>query len=383
MKNLLFLIIVIPILIPFISGCSNEPGKVGVGLVSPSDTLSVTTLELNSYADSSFVYRYSGTPHIFVGKYSASGTAIESNGLLQFSGLTNVPDSALIDSAYITLHLNYAYPDTIGDIRFGIYEMIKGWNQSTFTWDSLADSYDPTAKYAFQNSFTGLRSINIPIDSLVHKWVKNKTNSPNGILLKPALDGSNVIVGTRINSFVDTISSLTVAYRIPGDDSIKHFSTNAVQSTFVSNGNLIQEETKILVQGSIGQRGRLLFDLSMLPKRISITRAIIQLTTDTTYPLANIHTHDSLIVHLIRKSVYPYDSTALGTLCVPSIKDGQKIYTADIKSIVQTWLVREPNNGLLIRPYSENYSFDQFAIFNNKSEWKLQPKLFIIYTILP
>jgi hypothetical protein len=382
MKNFLNIIVYISILLTLLSGCSEDPGILGAGQIATTDMLSVATLNVNSVADTTFVYRYSGTPHMFVGRYSSAGTDIEADGLLQFSGLTSIPDTAIIDSAYVTVYLNYSYTDTIGDVRFGIYEMNVGWNQSTFSWDSLNNSYNPTVKYIFQQSFTGLNNINLPVDSLIEKWVKNKDDKPNGILLKPGLDGSDIIIGTRINSSADQVAKLTVAFHVKGD-TIKHFSTYAHQSTFVSNGTFPSHDTTISIQGGVGCRGKLQFDLSSLPKRISITKAILQLTGDTTDELSKFHSHDSLLVHLIRKSVYPYDSTALGTLCTPSIKDGQKIYTADIRAMVQIWLVREPNYGILIRPYSESYSFDHFSIFNNKTVSNLRPKLSIIYSILP
>lgn len=382
MKHIHNIVILALILIGIFYGCSDDPGIFGSGLISPTDTLSVATVELFSTADTSFLYRFSGTSHLMVGKYLNGTTNIEACGLTQFSGISTVPDSAIIDTAYITLHLNYSVPDTIGNVRFGVYEMNVGWNQTTFLWDSLKDSYNPTVKYDFQQSFTGLKDINILIDSLAEKWVRNKIDKPNGILLEPGIDGSNIIIGSRLLTLADQSPKLTIAYHITGD-TIKHFSTNAVQTTFVSNGTFPIVDTTILIQGGIGHRGKMQFDLSSLPQRISITRAILELSSDTTDQISKTLTHDSLLVHLIRKSYYPFDSTALGTLCVPTIKNGQKVYRADIKAIVQTWLVREPNNGLLIRPYAENYSLDHFALFNNKAASHLKPKLSIIYTKLP
>ncbi|MBI5022468.1 MAG: DNRLRE domain-containing protein [Ignavibacteriales bacterium] len=382
MKYINYIFILAIIIAGILPGCSDDPGILGTGMISPYDTLSVATTELFSTADTSFLYRFSGTSHIMVGKYSTGGSNIESRGLMQFSEITSVPDSAIIDTAYVTLNLNYSVPDTIGNIRFGIYEMNVNWDQSTFLWDSLDGSYNPTVKYDFQQSFTGLKNINIPIDSLAEKWVRNKIDKPNGILLVPGLDGSDIIIGSRFLTLADKSPKLTIAYHITGD-TIKHFIKNAVQTTFVSNAAIPIVDTTILVQSGIGYRGKIQFNLNSLPKHISITRAILELSSDTSDPLSISRTHDSLLVHLIRKNYYPFDSTALGTLCSPVIKNGYKIYRADIKTIVQSWLVREPNHGLLIRPYSENYSFDHFSIFNNKAASQLKPKLSIIYTKLP
>jgi hypothetical protein len=382
MKHIHNIVIFALILIGIFFGCSDDPGIFGSGLISPTDTLSVATVELFSTADTSFLYRFSGTSHLMVGKYLNGTTNIEACALLQFSGMTSIPDSAIVDTAYVTLYLNYSVPDTIGNIRFGVHQMNVSWSQNTFLWDSLDGSYNLTNETEYQEALIGMKNINVPVEPFVERWIKDSVDKPNGILLKPDLNWSNIVIGSRLLTLSDQYPLLTIAYHV-GTDTIKHFSRYAAQTTFVSNGSFPSVDTTILVQSGIGYRGKIQFDLNSLPKRISITRAILELSSDTTDQLSNSRTHDSLLVHLIRKSYYPFDSTALGTLCVPTIKNGQKVYRADIKAIVQSWLVREPNHGLLIRPYSENYSFDHFSLFNNKATTHLKPKLSIIYTKLP
>lgn len=384
MKNIQTLSLYFLFAAALFQGCGDDPGILGSGQISPLDTLSLYSTRVDPTSDTSFIYRFSGFSHLMAGRYLNEGKTIEAAGLLQFSGLTSIPDSAEIDTAYISIQINYAAPDSVGELLLGLYEMSRSWSQSSFTWDSLESSYDPSIKYQHQETFNGLKKIEIRIDSLAKKWVENSTDRPDGLLLKPGLTGNTLIAGSVLGITPYDYPILTVAYHV-GLDTIKHFSTYAAQiayvSSYVPENAFPATDTTIMVQGGISSRGRVQFDLSSLPRGIGITRAILELTPDTTRQGALRHLKDSLLIHLLRKDYYPFDSTALGTICSPAYSDGRKVYRADIKSIVQSWLVREPNHGLLIRPYSESYSFDYFAIFNSRAEFK--PKLSIIYTKLP
>jgi hypothetical protein len=137
----------------------------------------------------------------------------------------------------------------------------------------------------------------------------------------------------------------------------------------------------MFAQAGVSYRARVLFDSLTIPTNASITQAIIEFPVDGSLSLTNVHTRDSLIVHLLRKNTFPFDSLALGTLCVPALNGSQKIYRATITPLVQQWVTREPNYGLVIRAFGEFFNLDRFALYGSSGPAGLQPKLIITYTV--
>jgi hypothetical protein len=367
------------------AGCSNDPDvaarNLGLGLVSPEDLLKVDSLSITANADTNFLSHVNTSSSVLFGKCRD----IQVRALMQFTGFSSIPASATVDSAVVTIKRNYSYLDSSGQLAFAVHELLSGWNDLTFTWDSsLAPGvYNSTPETSVLGPITADdTTISFRIDQLVRRWVQSSTNSPNGIILLPDLNNADLITGAVAVSGLDNRPLLVVSYR-DSLDSVRTLSVNSFQSEFVGAAAFTPLPGSLLLQAGLSERALLRFDSISIPPRVSITQALLQLSTDGTQDLLNSYSRDSILVYLSRKNVPPYDSLVLGTFCNPVTAAGEKIYQADIRTIVQLWVTREPNNGLVIRPYAEVSSFDRFVIYGASARAGLKPRLIIKYSILP
>ncbi|MBI4810173.1 MAG: hypothetical protein HY800_01760, partial [Ignavibacteriales bacterium] len=146
MKYIRILSLLIVGILVAIIGCSDDPSLLGIGLISPQDTIGLQQIEIKADSTRTVISRISGSLSTLVGKYHdpTTSTTTAVKALLQFEGFTNIPDSAIIDTAYITINLNYRFKEMNGFIRFYVHEMDSSWSESTYKWDSLTStSYNP------------------------------------------------------------------------------------------------------------------------------------------------------------------------------------------------------------------------------------------------
>lgn len=361
-------------------GCSDDPGDIGKGLISPNDLLNIDSLTVYAAADTTFLNRVFGTGTTLIGKYQET----EARAAIQFVGFTSISSTAIIDSAVLTLITNYQFKDANGTIGFTVHEMTKSWSQDSLTWDSTLSTslYDPNPVAAFLKNLTSSdTAINIHVDSLVRKYVLAGTNAPNGIILLPNLISSTIVAGSKNITGVETRPKLKIYYRNTAPDTTLTLTLLSSQRTFVANAPHPFSPGTMFTQAGVAYRARIQFDSLAIPKKASITEAIIEFSIDGPQSITNQHTRDSLIVHLLRKNTYPFDSLALGTLCIPALNGAQKVYRATITPLVQQWVTREPNYGLVVRAYGEFFNLDRFALFGASAPAGLRPKLIITYTV--
>jgi hypothetical protein len=110
---------------------------------------------------------------------------------------------------------------------------------------------------------------------------------------------------------------------------------------------------------------------------------LLEFYVDEGTSMLNTYIIDSLYAHIVLADSVPYDSLALGTLCTRVTTGIQRTYQADIKNIVQQWVVNKNNYGVIIRPYGEYSGFDRFAVYGALAPESLRPKLTITYSVLP
>lgn len=363
-------------------GCSEDPNNVGSSLVAPQDTLRLGSIVIPASFDSTFLTRVSGTGSVLTG--IAHG--IQAWSLVQFTGFSRIPPSSLIDSAVLTIPLNYRFLDSSGILGFFVHQMQRPWSQSTFQWDSLsiAGAYAPSADtsvlFRIAPSDT---AIILRIDGLVNKWVKDTLNSPNGIVLIPDSIQTSMIGGERATAGVVTQPLLTVSYR-DSVDTVHTYSTRSTQAMFVANGAVGSSSSRFAVQAGIGYRGVLRFDSLAIPRNASITQATLELAVLSDSSFFNGFTRDTITASLLRISSYPYDSLVLSTVCSPGFVGNQKVYLGDLRTMVQLWITsKEPNDGIVLRPLGEYTTFDRFSFAGVQAAAALRPKLTITYTLLP
>ncbi|KAF0140040.1 MAG: hypothetical protein FD122_2801 [Stygiobacter sp.] len=141
-------------------------------------------------------------------------------------------------------------------------------------------------------------------------------------------------------------------------------------------------ENHIYLQGSIGVRSVLSFDISKLPKNIILNKATLELTVDDNPAQTSDGTpaSDSITVQTLKDSVAK--ELTSDSLYFAYLKRTGNIYSGDIAWMVQKWIKGDANQGIILALPDENYSASRIAIFNSKvTDKALRPRLKLIYTI--
>ena len=361
-----------------VTSCSDDPSELGKGLTSPNDGLKIDSAVVFANRDTSFLYEVVGTGNSLVG-YSQG---VEVRTLMQFTGFTAIPSTVTVDSAIVTFPVDFKFLDSTGTIGFEVHEMLNAWSQSTFKWDSVsvAGEYNATPSSTFLGNVVPSDStIQFHIDQLVAKWIQAGTDAPDGMMLIPSSISSSLIIGSLSNALIETRPHVVVYYR-NGADTDRTSTFYTTQRTFAANSPQPVMAGRLFAQAGIAFRTRVQFDSLILPPKASINRAILTVSFDGLNSEVNHYTRDSLLISQERKNVYPFDSLAYTTICAPTTIGAQKIYQANVTQLVQAWISREPNYGILLRTFDENSDVERFALYGSLSPQALKPKLVVTFT---
>jgi hypothetical protein len=384
MKKFFLTFTLAALLLRLLSGCSDDPNAVGLNMLPPKDVLKIDSAETRATSDTTFLYRTSGSStRLLLGSYQN----LRARMLLQFAGFSAIPVNAIIDSATLNFNISYRFKaSTRNFLAFEVHKMLRGWSEQTFTWDSsdVPGTYRSTSDTIFENFITIQDTIvSLRIDNLVHEWIQSGNNSPEGVIFIPDTISTNIVLGIS-NDAVSTVPTLTVAYHSPSDTTLT-LKLSPLQSTSVGNGNPPVSSTMRYIQAGVAYRALLRFDslVSVVPSKVSVLQATLEIATDTVSSIFNDVSHDSILVYLLKDNTPPYTNEVLGTLCIPAYNGVQKIFRSDIRNMVQQWVTQGPNYGIAIRTFNEFTSLDRVALYNSKAAPSLKPKLKIVYTILP
>ena len=360
--------------------CSDDPGLIGKGLVPPEDALRIDSVQFEATSDTTYLRRISGNSAILLLGRDAH---FEARTLFRLSGISSIPSGVTVDSASLVLPLQYFSKTTSEFLSFEIHEMLQAWNPGTFTWDSLNSGSFSDSIAGSVSQFVGFQDslLIVRLDKLVQKWYLAGGNPQYGIILNPA-STSNIVIG--VQNFVNTSLQprLNISYHDTTDSTITGGFTPP-QSTFVANGDAHPPVDQVYVEGGVAYRALVRFDSLRLGRDVSITSATLEVVGDAGSSLLNKYSRDSLIVYLSRDIAPPYNSLALGQLCVPTLTGTQKVYRSDVKEIVQQWVTGTPNVGLVLTSVGEYTTSDRFAIYGALATGGLRPRMKIVYTTLP
>ena len=385
MKARIFFLFIPVLLFSVMSGCSDEPSAVGIGLLPPQDSIRIDSIQTKATSDTTFLARISGSSStLLIGRHDS----LEARTLLLFNGISNIPGGSRIDSAGITFRINSRFRDSTGALGFTAYKMLRTWDPRTILWDSTLISGTYNADTVIGTSpppyFIEVRDsvLKMKVDTTyIHELQRNDQGS---MILIPSIT-SKIVLGfsNYADPFVDFGPELSISYRDSSSDTARTFTRKASLRAFVANDQLPPTTPLVYLEAGISYRGVIRFDSLPIPPRVSITQATLELSIDNNTSLLNNFTRDSLVVYLLRKNTPPFDSLALGALCEPIKIGTQKMYRADIKSIVQQWVTRERNYGILLRTYGEYTTLDRFAFYGAASQDTLRPRVTLKYTVLP
>jgi hypothetical protein len=360
------------------AGCSEDPGTVGIGVLPPQDTLKVFSYETYASSDTTIMRRVvGGSTSMLLGTYES----IEARTIFSFAGMSVIPQSAVLDSARLTLHINYRFRDSSGIVGFEAHRFARGFSGTGFSWDTAAaaGAYSDTISAALLESISPADTvISVLLDTaLIRMWISADAGS---LLLIPT---GNFVVGISplsATTYGDARPKLEIYYN--GNDTLPvTFRTSA--GLFVANGSATELPGTMTLQSAVAFRGIVRFDSIAIPKRVSVTKALLQFAADTAAAELNGYSNDNVTAYLLRKNVPPFDSLAIATACGAAYDGSQKIYVADVKAIVQQWLLKEPNYGFLLRTAGELATLDRIVLYGAAASPALRPKLTITYTVLP
>lgn len=316
-----------------------------------------------------------------------------SKALLKFNNITPDYDSAVVNSAKLTLkYRNYYYPpshsDSLGQTAFDIYKVLQQHDYTKITYDSINNSSIGTVS---QGNYTGFltadsQEVSITLNtSMVKDWLEyaadtNWANKNYGIALSPG-GASNVI---KAFYAATTASGLKPNLQVIVTKNSKTDTLNLsdAQSVSLVDGSPSAGSESFSTQSGIGYVQVLKFDLSHIPHTATINDAQIYLTIDSAHCLFSNQSVFSLYAGYI-------SDTAVGTntslTVFPSAVSGSQQVIRVVKylgsSPFQMWLDGQTNNGLEIYNAGLYSNLDLFAFFNiNASNPAKRPRVIIKYT---
>lgn len=395
MKTQIKFFLFIALLTGFLS-CTNDPDPVGLNVVPKEDRLSSDVID--SYTDNfdqtftSFKYdslSYGSSPTILLGNYKN----IKSEALIGF--YINLPDSILnsfaadsinLVSSYVSIRTSYSIGDK-SNFRISLYRINRSWNPSTITQDTLDLIHSNEGSDLLDQSTFSINDSIMKFDvdkDLVRGWIQRTYDSTAakdyGMLLSPSPSSGSAIVGFQgLTSYpFYQYPTLYMIFEKPGEFIDTVLAIPSIDVHF-AEGNIDPDPSgTVLLQSTLGVRGKLKFDLSQVPHHVFINKATLDLYTDDTQSDQGSPASDSLAISFLTNFDNATVSSEIGQYRLT--KSNNK-YSGDIRLFVQKWIDGEDNQGLLVNLTDELRSVNKVAIFNSIAAVdSLQPRLTIYYT---
>jgi hypothetical protein len=384
-------------LLPFIflAGCSDEPGYVGAGLLSPDGSLLVVDTTLFAASDTVYSTPFAtgaGT-NILVGTWNGYSAV----ALINFA-TTYLADSlgaARIDGARIRLTNSYSWNIGTGQHNYVVRPVRALWTESYVTRDSLNLIWSTLDNKcgSFSSTFAIGDTTTIMLDTATaRRWMVNRPDSTqfNGFLLQDSLYSyapsgpavANGIIG--FNAFnTSTPPHLIIDYTLGGISYEMDVSSGG--DAFLATGAINNDpafQPCLETQAGISIRSRIQFDLNSIPKGAIINSAAFSISAKDRN--VGIGTPDSIIVFpslsatnpdQMDESYYAFGGKTDTTGLTYSVS------SPAFRGIVQRWTTGYANNGLVIRSAADGYSIDRVLYYPaSEAATALRPQLRIIYT---
>jgi hypothetical protein len=369
--------------------CADEPTSLGLKFLPSNETTGVRVFD--SYIDSMAILSYNkinrvntySSQFLIVGQ---SGT-YNSKALIKFSGFPGDLANATVNSAVLKLrYRNYYFPvsmqDSLGQVSFDIYRVIKNIDYQSVTLDKVNASTFGTVS---QGTHTGSptadsQTVNITLNNnLARDWLKyaansNYTPANYGIVLSPNAS-SNVLKGfySSLNTS-DLRPTITIIYTLNATTDTLINSNS--ETLFLADADLTPPAGEFYIQAGISYNRVLRFDMSKIPKDATINDAQVFLYLDSSNSKLTSETIYGL------NAAYINDSTNItnDTFAFRSI-GSKSVFMFRFITPFQRWLRGETNYGIIIIPSSQSSNLDLFAFYDiNASSPNKRPKVVIYYT---
>ncbi|KAF0214306.1 MAG: hypothetical protein FD178_2573 [Ignavibacteria bacterium] len=390
-------------LIALFISCSDSPTSVGENLIPDQDKIKFSEYDsfLESTPQQSYTYqeklKYGSSEKVLLGKTSLGESYIVYKFFIYMpdSLLTKLANNELtVTSAKMEMKSTYKLGATGAPFDYSVHQIRKAWTEDGFDKDTLK-TFLETSQYDLSdvssNRVIAQNDSLLKFDlstQVVTDWLKAKKDSNftrnYGLLFKPKA-GTNRFFGFDA-VYTDGTSTnilLKIKYKW-GTSTVHNDSINVAPFWDVHAllGAKPVSENHIYLQGSIGVRSVLSFDISKLPKNIILNKATLELTVDDNPAQTSDGTpaSDSITVQTLKDSVAK--ELTSDSLYFAYLKRTGNIYSGDIAWMVQKWIKGDANQGIILALPDENYSASRIAIYNSKvTDKALRPRLKLIYTI--
>ena len=376
-----------------LSSCQDDPTSLGKDLLGTE----LDILVLDSQKDS--LTQHTGS---FVADSLAFGSSIrlilgsvedlKSTMLMRF-GLI-LPDSvrtSLINqsltilSAETELRPIYRIGEETEQFDFSVHKIISDWGTRGFNKDSLAAlTYEQTELTESKQITDSLITFNINANVAL-EWleglISDTLGTNNGMIFLPN-EAAKRAFGFRAHPFTTNDDSPIIRYIIQDEEQkIDTLISRVIFDVHVVEGTTQPAPAqRFQMTAGIGERGKLFFDLSDLPRNANINRAELSLTVDTLASLLGNSAVDSLRVRLFSDSSnYKINSDQR---LQRIIYDGVT-FKGDISRLVQTILLGSDNQGFRLVLGNESESLNRYVLYgSNYTDEALRPKLKIFYNVI-
>jgi len=390
LRNCRNLVAVLILTSVFLMGCVDEPSPVGSSLLPRTDLLPLDTLTLSpstSFGRSALFSAF-GQSRIMLGNLDRQ--QYESWALLRFTAIPDSLYAVLIQEATLQLRTTYHLGDSLAPLSFRIHKAEMSWVGDSLTYDSLraAGFFSSTSSPVAQ--FSGLgdsATITAALDpKVVQRWVDSlyaTTSNNEGLVLEPL----NTAVIKGFGSFTADSAHrprLVIRYKRTTDSPTETVALITGLSRHVAtmkSSQSLTDSATIFVRNGIVHRGIVGFDISPLPPRAPVHRAILELTLDRSKSIQNSYTTDSLAVVYVTE--FGYFEGIFATSETRIEIDGQTKYRFPLQTFVQRWVRGGVPYQLAIAGINEGNSFDVFAFYGSASPDKnKRPKITVTYSPL-
>lgn len=369
--------------------CADDPTSLGLKFLPSNETTGVRIFD--SYTDTMLItsrnIKYRVNTAISTSLIVGQTSNYSSKALIKFTSLPDDKDSATVNSAVLKLkYRNYYFPtassDSLAQISFNIYKINQDLNFTTLTMDSVSSSTFGTTS---QGSYTGTptadsQEVDINLNTqLVKDWLERAANSnysvPNyGIVLSPNASSAVLKAFYSAKAGADVNPELYIIYTKYGTtDTLTH---DLSETLFLTDGNISPVPGSFIMQAGISYNQILKFDMSHVPKNVTINDVQLSLTLDA----ANSR-FTGLTVNGLAAAYITDTAGVKHDLFSFTATPANNVYTFRIIAPFTRWLRGETNYGIFIVPSAQYSTLDLFAFYDvNAADQSKRPRVIIKYT---
>ncbi|MDX1701938.1 MAG: hypothetical protein R3250_15030, partial [Melioribacteraceae bacterium] len=293
-------------------------------------------------------------------------------------------DSVTLKSAWVEIYPDYWLGDE-SDFNFSVRRINTTWNPITMdqdTFNVIKNTLGPNTltKLEFTPGDTLLR---FEFDnSIVEDWVYesfDESYPPNyGIMLSPL--SSNGIMGFQgISAFQSSpYPILNLEFEKEGDFIDTVLAVPNLDIHLPTGEPLQDPVNELILQGSIGVRGKLKFNFENVPERILVNSAILKLFFNPVNSFQGSVPTDTIAVSMLQN--FSDDDIRLEFGRYPLLQK-EDFYEGEIRQFIQRWIDGEPNEGMEIKLSDEARSASAISFYSSSHPVdSLRPNLTIYYT---